>query len=222
MLKAAGIATLIAALFIATAGQRGATARAVPLQHLAIDADLSNGVCDPVDPQAVVVKGAMFQVAVCLLDAPEAAEAITVHVGYDSKMVVPPEIPDAGGGLDDNPDANAGVTTFGSQTLGVGWDCTTFGVSWPVADAPLVPGSDALINCNGDLRNPLNTLHNGALVVITFQARKRGESRVRLLPDTSYSTESFHDYNCEGGWEPIRCEGAAIEISKPENAHHRS
>src|SRR5262245_59304222 len=94
---------------------------------LALDADASNGsgACSPVDDRAEVAQGEEFQVAVCLTSSGETPlAAFKFKVTYDDRLIIAPEVADTGEGLDDNPDANAGSSTFSSPTLGGGWDCS--------------------------------------------------------------------------------------------------
>ena len=158
--------------------------------HFAIDTNIDNGVCGPVDGSASVGQSGTLKVAICWLNSTEPPEAFTLDIGYDTAFMTVPDGNASGGALDDNPDANAGLTTFGTQTLGNEWDCTTFGIQDPVGDSDKVPGGDALMNCNANLGNPDLHLTNGAMAVITFQTgTKAGTTQISFLNTTSAAGE---------------------------------
>jgi len=204
------------ALALGAGWQGGPAARAQTGTRIALDADITNGVCDTVDANVRVPKGATVGVAVCLLNAPEPAEALEVRVTYDISKVTVPERPDDAPALDDNPDANAGATTFGSQNLGTGWDCTGFGAIAPVGEDPGTPSSDAHIVCNANLSSPDEHLSNGAMAVIFFQTGSTaGGVSLAIDPVTSVAGHSGGDYaEClPTGGVQVPCDGATLTIS---------
>ena len=113
---------------------------ATPPFELAIDANPSNGggPCNSLDSQRTVYVGDTYQVAICLVNQSEAPQGFLARVIYDKGLNVAPECAadpakpgpgeivcpapnDTGDALDDNPDANAGTTTWPNgdgETLG--------------------------------------------------------------------------------------------------------
>ena len=83
-----------------------------------LDMKPANGLspCDPIDVEANHVAGESLPVAVCLTneDAWFPLAAFHYNVVYDDSIILAGEVLDSGPGLDDNPDANVGVTTFDS------------------------------------------------------------------------------------------------------------
>jgi hypothetical protein len=131
-------AVVIAMMSMLSAADVPQPARAGGGATLAIDADISDGACVDIDAFGAAEEGSLsssIDVAVCL-DSPGAVPVKDFHysVIYDDTIVTAQEIPDAIPSLDDNPDANAGATTFTSPThpidLGTGWDCSA-GVGGP-------------------------------------------------------------------------------------------
>ena len=175
-------ATAVIAVALAfTLGQphtRGAGGQALDTQQagfeLAIDAnpDNGNGPCDPIDSEADVNVGAVHRVAVCILNPPEPPYSFLARVVYDGQLDKAPEKAHVLPMLDDNPDANAGETTFSSPSLGARWDCSGLGVYPPAGDDPYTTDkNDAVLACHADLRDADTTLvQGGPLEVITFQA----------------------------------------------------
>jgi CSLREA domain-containing protein len=93
-----------------------------------IDKDITNGEgpCDPdyIDDETTEVVGSEHELAVCIGGLSEAVGAFDLGIRYDDELdeCTDVECKDAVC-LDDNPDANAGNTTWGDG-LGDGWDCT--------------------------------------------------------------------------------------------------
>lgn len=185
--------------------------------RIAIDADLDNGVCDPVDATRSVAQDETFQVAICLFNPIEPPDAFQVHFRYDQDRLSAPELPDAPPALDDNPDANAGETTFGSTILGENWDCTAFGTQFPTADSARSEEGDAIMTCNANVANPDTQLTvSGAMAVFTLQATAEGEAQIAFLPDVEIAGDSRTVYTCgEIPTQTILCEGARIFIGEP-------
>jgi hypothetical protein len=178
------------ALTLGPLHSHGAGSEALDTQQgafeLAIDADVENGngPCDPIDNEADANVGAVHRVAVCLLNPPEPPFGFFTRVIYDGQLSVAPEVPVTSPALDDNPDANAGATTFSSPNLGEGWDCSGMGIYPPAGDDPYTPEkNDAVLACHADLRNPDTTLVDGGpLEVITFNAIGQGDNRIEFSP----------------------------------------
>jgi hypothetical protein len=187
--------------------------------ELSIDADVENGTgpCYPVDSEAFVDVGSTHRVAVCVLNPPEPPFAFFTQVIYDGQLSTAPEVPDVSPALDDNPDANAGVTTFSSPDLGARWDCTGLTVFPPVGDDPYTPEQkDASMACNADLRNPDTTLVDGGpLEVVTFNAIGQGDNRIEFSPETHIGADIAGKSVVIGRCgllpaETIPCHGAVI------------
>jgi len=126
--------------FITPTGTPGAA-----LVHLEIDADTTNGdPCNPVD--ATAPAGGMHKVAVCLTSSSQPPKDFDIELLYNDDLNSCTDVADSGTGLDDNPDANAGSTTWGTS-LGAGWDCSGGEVLYPVCDTD-VCDYDADPECN--------------------------------------------------------------------------
>jgi len=107
-------------------------AAAAPDIVVSLDMDTTDGgPCTHIDSSTSHNVGDSYSVAICVqglyLGLP--IGQLSFDVLYDDTLNRAPEITDAGPGLDDNPDVNAGLTTWG-EGLGDGWDCSN------------VPGSD--------------------------------------------------------------------------------
>jgi len=173
-----------------------------------------NGPCDPIDSEADANVGAVHRVAVCILNPPEPPSAFLARVVYDGQLNVAPEVPDLLPCLDDNPDANAGATTFSSPNLGERWDCSGMGIYPPRGDDEYTPDKhDAVLACHADLRNPDATLvQGGPLEVITFDVIGRGDDRVEFDPATEIGGEITGTIGTCGEIpaQTIPCHGAVI------------
>ena len=111
--------TCIGVLMAAGVWGRATTTHAGNTATLALDVDISDGACVDIDNARTVGVSAVVQVGVCLTANPGGVEvaAIRYQILYTDTVVQAPEVADSGGGLDDNPDANTGTTTFTSATL---------------------------------------------------------------------------------------------------------
>ena len=111
--------------------------------------------------------------------------------------------------LDDNPDANAGTTTW-LQSLGAQWDCSSFGSSFPQGDDPNTPSqSDAIIQCVSTRALP-ELYSTGVLAMVTFQSIGFGREALTFGSDTSVSGEAEY-HTCDGSSPfAIPCLGATI------------
>jgi hypothetical protein len=183
--------------------------------ELAIDANVENGngPCDPIDSEADANVGAVHRVAVCLLNTPQPVFAFLSRVVYDGQLNRAPEVPHLLPCLDDNPDANAGETTFSSPNLGERWDCSGMGIYPPRGDDEYTPDKhDAVLACHADLRNPDATLvQGGPLEVITFEVVGRGDDRIEFDPQTGIGGATGTIGTCgEVPTQTIPCHGAVI------------
>lgn len=160
-----------------------------PFFHLAIDADATDGSapCAPINTARFVLPGQTYQVAVCYMNPPEAPQAFQARVLYDGDLNTAPEVADVQPALDDNPDANAGTTTWpnaSGQTLGGGWDCSSLGFSFPQGDDATTPAeNDAIILCTSTT-GPYDMISSGALALITFEATGLGTESLSFDTDT--------------------------------------
>jgi hypothetical protein len=200
--------------------------------HLAIDADPSNGSgpCAPVDSTRKVGTSDTYQVAICVENQPEPPQEFAVRVIYDGELNIAPECADdpenplpeeikcaapddTPPALDDNPDANAGTTTWPNacgQTLGDQWDCSFSGSIFPKGDDPNTPSqSDAIIRCLSTRALP-QLYCSGALAMVTFRSTGFGREALTFDADTSISGEN-ESHTCGGSFPPpIPCLGATI------------
>lgn len=187
---AAVLATL--ALIGRSDGQR-AFAHSTGSIHVEIDAVEDSGWCNTVDSVGTLPPGATsFRVAVCVTDAPRAIGAFSVDVVYNDQNAAAPEI-DCGNdgdlaacgsgnvGLDDNPDANTGSTTYSTPSLGDdGWDCGALGLIEPQGDADSTAGvtnGRATISC---LSPGTVTLTSGPLAVVELNVLGGGTETLTL------------------------------------------
>jgi hypothetical protein len=205
------VAALIVALCAVGAGllPAGRPGHAQDGPGMAIDADPSNGSgpCSPVDAERTVAVGDTYDVAVCVFDPPGPPVGFDLRVEYPDDLVSGVERSGSEHALDDNPDANAGATTFGSPTLGSGWDCTGFGVLRPTLDDPQTPDvTDTVIVCNADILNPdAQLISQGVLATITFRADAEGAAAIELTNATNYG-------HGEGTVSGVTCGIAAVRV----------
>ncbi len=179
--------------------------------HLHIDADATNGVrpCDPIDSEATVAMGETHQVGVCIETyEPNSVGTFELHIRYTGNPDAEPpttlnsaETVPCGAALgeaamqdtaclDANPDANDGA---GTDMLGTGWDCTSFGLLYPQGENPLTPGvADAVIVCHSNLASPDQelTADPGLLATITFTVNSAGDDVIDFGPIDSNNTNA--------------------------------
>jgi len=170
------------------------------------------GWCDPsrIDSITTEYVGDSHQLAICLGNLPGAVTGFTAAITYDGALdqcvdtlchhVVlgfgsQTALTDGEGCLDDNPDANAGVTVWGDG-LGSGWTCSPligdqyqaypFALSEPVCDLQRVAISvstenTAWIHCEGDGDYALGDDEGwGALAVLTLDVIGAGTDNVNI------------------------------------------
>ncbi|MDI6858179.1 MAG: DUF11 domain-containing protein [Dehalococcoidia bacterium] len=160
--------------------------------HMEIDMDITNGngPCDPVDWEASHGYNDNYGVAVCVygLYIGFPIGTVAFDVLYDDTLNLAPEVADSGVGLDDNPDANAGATTFNGagRDLGDGWDCSSGGLAFPMGDKNPATGPGngrAFLSCSS-LTGPFRLGDNedwGTIAVINFQALGTAATDVMTL-----------------------------------------
>jgi hypothetical protein len=172
-----------------------------------------NGPCDPIDSEADANVGAVHRVAVCILNPPEPPSSFLTRVVYNGQLNRAPEMQHVLPCLDDNPDANAGATTFSSPNLGERWDCSGMSIYPPRGDDEYTTDkNDAVLACHADLRNPDTTLvQGGPLEVITFQVVGRGDDHIEFDPQTGIGGAAGTIGTCgEVPTQTIPCHGAVI------------
>jgi len=169
-----------------------------------------NGWCDPdhIDSTTTEYVGSSHQLALCIDNLPGAVHSFTAAISYDGALdecideQCQPVTFGAQGTvetcLDDNPDANAGVTTWPADVegLGTGWTCSPVQVSpyqaeyflnsEPICTLPLLamPVSSertAWIHCEGSGDYELGGNGDwGALAVLTLNVIGAGTDYVSI------------------------------------------
>jgi hypothetical protein len=195
-----------------------------PSVTLALDADITNGSgpCTQIDDVASMAVGDTRQVGVCLLNpgGTVGIAAFGFRIAYNDRIVVAPEVTNVGTGLDDNPDANAGATTFTSppypNPLGGGWDCSASIGVYPVGDTDGTPQDGDGTAYSGGCSSPPgpNTLVQGPLAVVTFNALSPGTSALTLFQATVTNDLPAEIGSCNPLVEiPMTCPDATIIVS---------
>lgn len=207
-------------------------------QEFRLDLNVPNAdqACDQIESTRDAVAGEEFQVAVCLLHAPEPPAVITFRVFYDDRVVLAPNVgecdgkfreadnlfatqepgslPDPEESLDCNPDANAGRTTFGGTSLGEGWDCTS-GVVEPWGNRPPPTGNAFNGGCISPA-GPYTLAADAPVAMITFRAE--GEGRTALTPVEVQITgaSGFATGSCNPEIDlPMPCVGGLVTVRAP-------
>lgn len=199
--------------------------------RLAIDADITNGMCGGTIDATATVSSSDFQVAVCLLDSPSPPDGFAFSIRYDDTIVIAPERECSNPCTDSNPDVNDGETTFSDPALSAdrGWNCTAGAVKptgnlkrIPIGGSePSKPGvgqgnafSGACLNLGG-----ANTLPGGApLGVVRFEPLRSGTVLLSLGTESAASTATE-----AGSGQPLgtcapdspfamSCDGAAVVV----------
>jgi len=181
------------------------------LVHLEIDADTTNGSgpCNPVDTTAEV--SGMHKVAVCLTSSPAAPAGFQFEVVYHSTLNSCADLTPGGAALDDNPDANAGSTTWGTS-LGTGWDCSA---SEPVC-AKNAEAGRAFIMCicsdPGCATLPVGANVSAPIAMVTFNAKAVRTDNLKL-EDAALVDENIDSIvRCSGSGP---CYGATLFVQAP-------
>lgn len=125
-LSAAVVAVVLAIAWPGGSGSEKAHAGEPPIPYAYIDKDIYNGEgpCDVWDHETTEVVGDTHKLAVCVADIPGPVTEFDLNIRYDDQLDRCEEVPcpaEPGTCLDDNPDANAGVTQW--RGLGDDWDC---------------------------------------------------------------------------------------------------
>ena len=173
---------MVAAILVASPRLGGGTERAQAQgMTLALDLDTSGGPCATIDDSATHAEDDTYNVGVCIGGMQAALGAIQLSVLYDDTLNSSPNIACATGDcLDTNPDANAGLTTWGSSLGASGWDCNIFDLSPPMGDKNVATGpgnGEAYLAC-WTLTGPYSLGDNeasGVLAQVSFTVIAGGE-----------------------------------------------
>jgi len=153
---------------------------------VSLDMDTTDGgPCADIDASASHEIGESYDVAICVEGLYEGNPigGLIFDILYDDTLNRAPEMADVGAALDDNPDANAGTTTWGDG-LGpeggeYGWDCSNWGIAYPEGDKNPASGpgnGDAFIACRS-IVGPWtlgDDETSGVLALIRFEALAEG------------------------------------------------
>jgi hypothetical protein len=138
---------------------------------LSLDMDILDGACTDIDASVSrSPAGPAESVAVCLAQSGTVAvAAFQYRISYNDNNLSIPEVADIAPALDDNPDANAGSTTFSSPSLGGGWDCSGGVGAHPKGDLDGTQNGTGVAFSGGcgSASGP-NTLLSGPLGVVTL------------------------------------------------------
>jgi len=216
-----GIAALVPASHLG-----GGTKEAVAQSpQLLLDADVSDGgPCASIDSEITVAPGEAFQVGVCLRGITAPLANLQVSVIYDDTVISAPEIPLSDGALDDNPDANAGATTWG-EGLGENWTCDELSLGQqPIGDGDPETGPGhgrADIVC-WSLFGPWalgDDEDAGVLAVISFNADPDQSGAISLelagVGLGSWEAISLGTCNPAAQGVVIDCVGATVRVAGP-------
>jgi hypothetical protein len=189
--------------------------------HASIDADPDNGSgpCNPIDTRGTGYIGLSYDVAICLESMPKELGAFSFLVNYDGGMSSCTDIAcPTGDCLDDNPDANAGTTSFGPTNLGAGWDCNPVDLMEPTCHWSILNWNAAGISC-WNLIGPYTTPVGDVafpLAVINLNAIAQGTDHLTLASVLLTSTDAI-DMGDIGSCNPVSsaeipCYGAEIVL----------
>jgi hypothetical protein len=188
---------------------------------LSLDADTSNGgPCAVIDPEVTVKPGQPFQVAVCMTGLTQSVAAFQMDFIYDDTVINAPEIALEDDALDDNPDANAGTTTWG-ESLGEGWTCDILGLGLqPIGDniPDSGPGAGlAQIDCWTMSNSPTlgDDEQAGVLAVISFNGAPDKVGSTTIEPsDVTIGTYTGAEIgSCNPATTtPLTCGNATVHV----------
>ena len=185
--------------------------------EVSLDTDISDGACVDIDSELTTSVGESFQVAVCVDGLPSGMIFFQFDVMYDDTLLLAPEVADEGFALDDNPDANAGATTWGVSLGEEGQvDCTSGQIAFPMGDRVPDPGEGAAFISCVNLLGPWplgDEVDNGVLAVITFKALKKGTDTLRLEGAELADAKAAQMGSCNPSLNiPMSCNGATIQV----------
>ena len=220
-----------------------------------------DGWCDPdhIDTTTTEYVGSSHQLAICIDNLPGAVHSFTAAISYDGALDQCIDDPcHVVGGLraqngaqtclDDNPDANAGDTTWPADVegLGTGWTCSQVQVgqyqaqgfpsdepicTFPLQAMPVSSEETAWIHCEGSGDYELGGDGDwGALAVLTLNVIGAGTDNVSIsdlqVSGAEYILEcSDVDLNADLNADSIvpvdmPCQGAT-DIKRPPERHRR-
>jgi len=191
-----------------------ATPDVLGVPHLAIDADPTNGSrpCQPIDTTRLDgPSSGTYQVAICLVNSRGTPDAIQVDVRWTGGVAAAIEVPDLPpDALDDNPDFNNDPPPYG---FGNAWSCPSIGPYYPKGDYPILPGTDAFIECDNRLVSPSPTTltaQPGLLAMLTMQATGSGTEGFAFdVGFTNFNSPPGENWSC--GPPPfVYCPGATV------------
>jgi hypothetical protein len=203
------------------AGSLPFTVTVAPPPMVAIDMNIANGTgpCTVLDSAATLAQGANLTVAICQLAFTGSPAAFNYQIAYDDTKVSVPEVADAGTGLDDNPDANAGVTTFGPN-LGTGWDCSGGGLAYPTGDIEPATGpgnGKAFSGSCGSPGGPYTLGGSGILGLMTVHGDAIGTTPLTLKSVKIFGEDGAETGSCSPAFAaPATCVSGTLTVQAPQ------
>ena len=198
------IAFMTALPQIQSPGSTPALAQGDPYLAFDMDAENGNGPCDPIDASSLVSAGETYEVAVCLVDAPDAPSAFQINIKYDDSInqCVPAQC-STSECLDSNPDANVGATSW-ETSLGDGWDCNVMGMAPPICDGDPETGAGrgkAFLACLSlqNLTLPVGPGVVSPLAVATFISTGEGTDTFTMEDTLVTDFQAFEYVSCHRG-----------------------
>jgi len=187
---------------------------------VSLDMDTSDGPCTDVDVSATHKQGDDYYVAICVRNLATffAVAAFQFDVLYDDTANLAFEVLDSGDALDDNPDANAGATTWGDG-LGGGWDCSWAGGNYPTGDKDPDSGpgqGDAYIRCVSET-GPYtlgDDESEGVIALIHFEALSIGVDTMTIANGQLVSQYGGEMGSCNPvGEQPMQCDAGTVTVT---------
>lgn len=211
------LALAVAAVLVTTLRSQDLT-RSVQAQdeasiQLDMNPDNGSGPCNPIDDSVTVGEGSEYKVAICLTGADNAPNSFEAHIDHTDSVdqCVPLDCPDKYC-LDGNPDANAGVTTFGTS-LGDGWDCD-------VVDAAPATCKDnngwisiACIAAMNPGTLPVGPNVSSPVALISFKAVSQGTDQLSISSATAADWDTSPIFECER--DTGSCRGGSVVVGPP-------
>jgi len=217
MLAAAAIAAVALVGLHSSGGPDAASAHVTGSPHMEIDLVKDGSTwCNPVDATASrAADNTAYQIAICLTDSEAAPAGFQFEVVYDSALNTCTNV--ATGdvtSLDDNPDANAGSTTFSTPNLGTGWDCNIMDVLEPLCDYGGSMGR-ALIACmcveDGCATLPSGPGVSAPLAVLTLSAANVGVDNL-MIENAAAAQEDLSAIITKCTRPANACVGATVNV----------
>ncbi len=192
----------VTAVLLSNSARGISHAQAGPSLQLDMDPTNGSGPCNPIDATRTTSEGQTYQVAVCLVNAPAAPAAFEFDLLYDDTLNTC--VPGLAGtvGLDSNPDANTGATTFSTPDLGSGFDCSSMGIVFPTCDMDPESGpghGDAYIGCFQAVGMPTLPIGQGVaepLAEVTFRAIAGGVDNLTIVRGDASDADTNELLSC--------------------------